>query len=644
MHARRGQPDEPPALTAQARDELLYNAVVDFRAGRYGEAEEKSLQLQQMAPQFFPSLLLLGMIAWRTGRAADSIERLRAAVALDRRSADARNELAGVLRAEGRLVEAITEATHAVRLQPADPGSHNNLGLCYLAAGRVPLAITHFRRAISLDPGTPMFHHNLGLALQQQSCDTEAIAAYRQALSLDPGHAEALAHLGQLLFQHGQPEEGAACYERAAALQPDATLGAIHLAEALVQRGRAEEAEAVLRRAVLADPKSDLAFQVLGVLLQRQGRFEAAIGAFERAISLQPKRISAHLSLVMGKQIVAADRPRIQAMLALVDDPSLAAPERSRLHYALGKAYEDLGDYGEAARHFDRANEIERGRMHAAGRRFDRKSHKAMIDRTIAAFTPEVFAARRTTGADSELPVLIVGMPRSGTTLVEQILSSHPAVGAAGELSFWTDRQGFANPTAAGGLDEKLRQGMAGQYLALLRAASPEARHVTDKMPATFLVLGLIHLLLPGARIIHLRRDPIDTCVSIYTTAFGNPLDFAHDCADLVFFYEQYARLMAHWRRMIPHHRLLEIDYEALVADPEPITRAMLGFCGIDWDGACLHHEDNEHVIMTPSLWQARQPVYRHAVGRGRRYQGWFSDFRRLSDPAGVLPMTENLT
>jgi tetratricopeptide (TPR) repeat protein len=618
------------ALTAEARDQRLYDAVLAFRAGNYDEAESQARQLAATVPGFFPSVLLLGMVAARTGRAPEGIALLREATALDRRSIEARNELASLLRSEGKNDEALAEAKHAVRLQPKDAGSHNNLGLCYLAAGRVPLAIVHLKRAIALNGDAAMFHHNLGLALEQQSRDAEATAAFRHALSLDSGHAEALAHLGRLLYQHGQPEEAAECYERAAALQPNATIAAINEAEALLQQGHIGEAEDRLRQAILADPRSDLAHHVLGVLLQRHGRFDEAIESLERAIELHPRRVSAYLSLSLGKKFNAADAWLIQGMLALVDDASLAPQERSWLHYALGKACDDLEDYQGAIRHFDQANEIEAQRMRVAGRSFDRRSHRAGIDQAISGFTADFFARHRVTGSESDLPVLIVGMPRSGTTLIEQILSSHRDIGAAGELSFWIDHQGLVGTALADATQPDQLGQVAEDYVALLRIAGPASRLVTDKMPANFLVLGLIQLSLPQARIIHCRRDPVDTCLSIWSTAFGNPLDFAHDRGDLVFYYEQYARLMAHWRQVIPTDRLFEIDYEDLVSDTEPAIRAMIAFCGLDWDDACLRHEQNKHFIMTPSLWQARQPVYRDAIARWRRYEKWLGEFRGL--------------
>jgi tetratricopeptide (TPR) repeat protein len=620
-------------LPEEERDRRLYQAVLDYQAGRYDAAEATARELRAAAPQLFPAVLLLGMIAGRTGRAAQGVELLREALALDHRSAEARSELAMLLRAAGRNEEAIAAARHAVRLGPDDAGGYNNLGLCYLAAERLPKATEAFQRAIALKAEVPMFHYNLGLALEQRSRDFEAIAAFRQALALAADHADAHAHLGRLLVQHGQPAEAAEHYRRAAVLQPDVTLAAVHQAEALMHEGRAAQAETCLRAALESQPQSGLAHEALGVLLQRVGRFDEAVASFAAAVQLQPKRVSAYAGLVRGKRIDPEDGHLVESMEALARDRTLAPREHAELHFALGKAYDDLGEYQLAIGHFDRANEIEAGWLRSAGRWFDRRARAEFVERMIATFPAARFARRAAGASDSDLPILIVGMPRSGTTLVEQILSSHPEIGAAGELNYWTDRPPLVGAQHAVPGDARLRELAAG-YLALLRTAAPAALRVTDKMPANFLVLGLIHLALPEARIIHCRRDPLDTCLSIYSTQFSHPLDFAHDRANLVFFYQQYQRLMAHWRRVIPVTRLLEIDYETLVEDTETVTRTMIGFCGLDWDAGCLRHERNPHLITTPSVWQARQPVYRGAVGRGRRYRPWLGAFERLA-PAG---------
>jgi hypothetical protein len=210
-----------------------------------------------------------------------------------------------------------------------------------------------------------------------------------------------------------------------------------------------------------------------------------------------------------------------------------------------------------------------------------------------------------------------------GTTLIEQIVSSHPSVAAGGELTFWTDQR--ATTAVADGASQT-----GADYLALLRRIGPRSERVTDKNPFNFLHLGAIQLAAPGSRFIHCRRDPIDICLSIYFTRFATPQPFAYDRGDLVFYYREYERLMAHWRGLVPSDRLLEVEYESLIADRESLTRRMIAFCGLPWDDACLAPESNQRMVRTASLWQARQPVYRTSVERWRRYEPWLGELAQL--------------
>jgi hypothetical protein len=281
-------------------------------------------------------------------------------------------------------------------------------------------------------------------------------------------------------------------------------------------------------------------------------------------------------------------------------------------------------------RHFDQANAICAKRLRLSGRVIDRRRHAANVDRLIATFTPEFFARHATLGTASDLPILVIGMIRSGTTLTEQSMSSHAAIGAAGELRFWGERGVLVGDVVAGLLDQPSAQRLAEDYCSLLRCMAPEALRVTDKMPTNFLLLGLIHLIFPRARIIHCRRNPVDTCLSIYTTPYSNLPDFAHERSNIVFYYREYLRLMAHWRNVLSADCMLDVDYEELIADREAVSRRIMAFCGLRWDDACLQHESNERTIRTPSQWQARQPIYRSSVARWRRYEPWLGEFGAL--------------
>jgi hypothetical protein len=254
----------------------------------------------------------------------------------------------------------------------------------------------------------------------------------------------------------------------------------------------------------------------------------------------------------------------------------------------------------------------------------------ATMDQIATGCSPTLFASRAKGSSGSHLPVLIVGMPRSGSTLLEQILSSHPEIGSAGELFFWHPhglewgRAGLRhlNPQHLGAIGD--------DYVRLLRASAPNALRVIDKNLLNFQWLGLIWQAFPNARFIHCRRHPVDTCLSIYFTLFMLPQDYMSDRGDLAFCYRQYERLMGHWRRVLPPDRFIEVDYQALVEDREREARRLIAFCGLDWDDACLKHEANRRPVRTASVWQARQPIYRSSLERWRRYEPWLGELRQL--------------
>jgi len=341
-------------------------------------------------------------------------------------------------------------------------------------------------------------------------------------------------------------------------------------------------------------------------------------------MALAPRGVSGYHSLVLSRRLTEADRPLVSRMLLRLEDGDTTEGDRMTLHFALGKALDDLGDYAGAMRHFDAANRV-RYRLS----RFDRNEFERRVDRLIARFTREFFAGNKAIGRDDETPVLVIGMPRSGTTLVERIISSHSRVGGGGELDFWNEH-GPALVEAETGRLAAVADRFCADYRRLLRSVAPNAVRVTDKMPFNFLWLGLVHLIFPNARVIHCRRSPIDTCLSIYTNQFATRWEFASDRGDLAFYYRQYFRLMDHWRTVLPTDRLLDIDYEELTADPEGTARRLIAFCGLDWDPACLRPERNPDSVRTASVWQARQPVYRRSVERWRRYEPWLGELRQL--------------
>ena len=535
-------------------------------------------------------------------------------------------EAAERLRRAGRFAGAIEPLRQAIGLDPSNPAIHHNLGLACLSCGRLAEAVAPLQRAIALKPDFAHAYLLLGIVTQGLGRDGAAVAAFRRAAGLAPNLTAAHDRLGDLLFAHGQAAEAAQCFRKAAAASPSTTQGQLSAAKAFLAEDNARQAEESLRRTLESDPRSDEAYRMLGQLALESGRFEEARTHFEQAVAVSPHvQELSYLGLVGCRRMTEADRPLIARMVKLLEHQSLVAPQRMKLHFALGKALDDFGDYAQAMRHFDAANQIRRS--FAA---FDQRRLAALVDRVIGRFTPVYSAGGAARGVDDETPLFILGMPRSGTTLVEQIVSSHPRVHAGGELPFW-ERHGLAWVANAGEDPGAAFIGtLAVDYLALLRRLSPSAVRVTDKMPFNFLWIGLIRLAFPRARIIHCRRHPVDTCLSLYTHFFATSPGYASDRGALVFCYRQYARLMAHWRSMLPADRFLEVEYESLVSDAEAGARRLIAFCGLEWDDACLRPEKNNRRIWTASSWQARQPIYRSSVERWRHYEPWLGELREL--------------
>lgn len=558
----------------------------------------------------------------------------------DRRAAARRSCERGLaLGAAGRLPAALLALRRAVGLDPQDGAAHHALGQVLLRLDRLAEATASLHLATSLRDRDPAPHQDLGLVLRRRGLYGEATAAYRRAVELAPQSAEAQAALGELLELAGDDEEAAQCFDRAAQSGLDSESGWMSLARALMLRQEFAQAETQLRRGLAHYPGSDALTKFFGDVLVRQGRFAEAAEAFDRALALNPLQVAAHFTAVETRRCSDADRPRLERMRSLLADGRLDDEGRLLLHFAIAKLLDDLGEYAAAMQHFDSANRIRRGTA-----KFDAAAFRADIDRLIQRFTPEFFADNAAFGRDEETPLLIVGLPRSGTTLVEQIISSHPLVAAGGELGFWIKRANSRGIAEARYLSAPAAHGLAGEYLAQLRRISPVATRITDKLPFNVLCLGLIHLLLPRARIIQCRRHPVDTCLSIYFTHFKQVIGFAGDKADLAAAFCEYARLMDHWRAVLPADRFLEIEYEELIADRGAATRRLIAFSGLMWHEGCLQPERNPRPLSTASLWQARQPVYARSVGRWRNYAPFLGELRALlpdghADPTPGRPI-----
>jgi len=621
--------------------------------GKLPEAEQIYRRILAVDPEHFAALFRLGVIRAEQRQIDDAVLLLRRAAGAAADSAEAQAGLGVMLAGLERPSEAVACYERALAVNPDHAETHNNYGNALHVLGRHEEAMSHFRRAIAINPVFAQAHRNLGIVLSALERPEEALGHFARSAAITPGHADAHRHLADTLQTLGRHADAIARYQTALAIRPDVLIYC-NLADALRKVGRFDEAIPHYRSAAAIKPDHAEAFNNLGttlmalnrheeavaqfekalaiapsraeaqnnigVALQTLGRLEEAARAYERALILAPGNAAIHLNLAHAKPFVAGD-PRLAVMEELVEGTeALGDDERIALHFALGKAWADLRQPDQSFRHLLRGNALKR--RHVA---YDEAAVLALLRRIAAVFTPELMQADRTGRDSSPLPVFVIGMPRSGTTLVEQILASHPIVFGAGEredLGEAVARLGppaFPEAVTTMSADDLRRLGS--DYLGRIREAAPAAQRVVDKMPMNFRHVGLIHLALPGARIIHVRRDPVDTCLSCFSLLFTGDQPYAYDLGELGRYYRAHEALMAHWRDVLPPGTMLEVNYEEVVDDLEGQARRIVAHCGLEWDDACLAFHETRRPVATASSLQVRRPIYRGSVGRWRPYR-----------------------
>ena len=583
-----------PRLAAGDRRRQLEDGLRAHRAGRLEEAGAIYRQILAAAPDHPDALHLLGLATYQGGAHGAAVELIERAIAARSGVDRFHNSLGLVLAALGRHGEAEASYGKALALNPRHVEAHTNLGNLLAATGRPEDAAARYRRALAENPGYAPAHNNLGNLLLERDALAEAADRYRQALAVKPDYDEAL----------------------------------LNLAVALMPMGQLDEAEASCRKAIELRPDRAAAHNSLGTILKYRGDVGGAKACYHRALELEPGLIAARASLVQFRTFADGD-PDFAELEALASEPGLAVENEILIRFALGKMYTDIGDHDRAFASFRLGNEARARQAALRGSTFDADAHVRRTSAAISLQDAGFFAARRDFGLASERPVFIIGMPRSGTSLVEQIIASHPAAAGAGEL---LDIIQIANrlPSETGGgqpypegltqLDAAAARRLAQTYLDRRRSDSVDAERVTDKMPGNFQYLGMIALLLPKARVIHCRRDPMDSCLSCYINNFRLGNEFTNDLADLGAYCREYERLMAHWRDVLPL-AMLDVQYEDLVARQEPVSREMIAFLGLGWDARCLEFHTTDRAVPTSSYLQVREKIHARSVGRWKAYE-----------------------
>ncbi|HLK14737.1 MAG TPA: sulfotransferase, partial [Fimbriimonadaceae bacterium] len=561
-------------------------------------------------------------------RSAELVEpNLLAALENDPRSVEALTLLGEFYRSMARFPEAKERFETALAVDPNAAGALNGLGNCLLEDWQNAAARAAFEKALAIEDDAAA-HNGLGIALQRMGRTEEAALEFARALELDPELPSAYVGAAQTA---SDAAAGELIFQKALTRFADSVANLSDLGLLLWQRHSPDLAKRALRKALEVDPASHHPARVLGSILIDTGEFKEAREIIRSGLAANPGSVDLYEQLAYAAKFLEDDRPYLEPMTSLLRSRNVFPIDRWRLNFALGKAYDELGDYGRAMQFFDEGNGV--GKYQLWPNAFSRQKLSWRVDAAIRTYTPELFERMRLAANPAEEPVLIVGMLRSGSTLVEQILSSHPMIGAAGEVGFLSDQAGDDLSLLDDENADALRTTFE-RYLERLRSEAPGALRITDKMLQNYARAGLVHAALPNARIIHTRRNPLDNCLSMYMARVE--ADYAHAYADIAFYYREYQRLMAHWRAVIPPERLFELDYEELVANREPVVRAMLEFLGLPWDDAVMHHEANTRKVDTLSVWQVRQPIYKSSVERWRRYEPWIGELiREFPEDAG---------
>ncbi len=629
--------------------------------GRLDEAEVAARRAIELRPDYPEASHNLGIILLRARRPADALVTLDASLAQNPDYAPMLAARADALRELGRVREAIATYRRAIVLDASIASAHANLGLLLVQFGEWESGLEHCRTAVALRPSDPVCRANLGLLLLEYGKIDDAMDAiatalesnresvsladaagrawtelgdYRQArswferaLRLDPAADQVRCHLALMHVEAGDPEGAATILDGVLTGAPDCADAHALLARARLDQGDVDGAVASHNAAIRLRPESPNPHSALGQTLSSAGQLDAAGAAFRAALTLNPRSVPAlaGLATMLRGKTPDEDVHQLEELLSM---PWMTDNRRASVRFALAQVYDGRGEYARAAEHMVAANAIQKAHREGRGQGHDPVAQREFTSRTIAAYTPEYFARVRGFGNPSTRPVFVVGMPRSGTTLTEQIIASHPRAYGAGERRFVTLAFGLlpaamkrhATPfECLPDVTPEAVRLVAGWHLDRLGELNADRDHVVDKMPENFQQLGWIATAFPNAKIVHCTRDVRDVALSCWITQFAS-IRWASDLEHLAERINLYLQLMEHYTRVLPVP-VFEVSYEQMVADQEGTTRRLLEFVGLEWDAACLNFHRTERLVRTASVSQVRQPIYTRSVARWKRYE-----------------------
>jgi Flp pilus assembly protein TadD len=521
---------------------------------------------------------------------------------------------------------------------PTQAATFQRLGLIALREGRPKDAIDNFQRSLSIEPDDPVCLNNLGNVLRELGRLRESVPAYRQALACQPDYASALYNLAGTLALLDEHSQAVGAYRNLLRLSPGDAEAWNALGLSLLEIGEEAESKKALQEALRIKPNDAELLNELGVVHQFEGDLEAAGRLYLASIESDPGFARAYDNLARSRRMKADDLVLVEPIEKIASDESKDNESRLIARFALGKIYDDCADYDKAFENYAIGNTLKHRMVD-----FDAVEHSAWVDRVLVEYDEEFFRAHSHEGNSSTRPLFVIGMIRSGTSLVEQILASHSRVYGAGELleitRLVTDLPATLKtiseyPECIRQLDADTIGAAASKYLQFLNGRDDRAQRVVDKLPTNFLHLGFIAALLPNARIVHCRREPLDVCLSIFFQRFAKGHSYAYDFDDIAAYYAEYERLLGHWKKVLPIE-ILDVQYEKLLDDLECESHRLLDYCELNWEEACLAFHRNQRPVRTASSWQVRQPLYRTAKARWKKFERYLDGLKKaLSDHA----------
>jgi len=502
-----------------------------------------------------------------------------------------------------------------------------NFAVQHLASGRFPQAKNGLQQILKTDPNQPVAMHLLGVVNLKMEKYEVGIDLIRRSLEIKPDYAEAHTDLGVVFHKLGRLNEAVDSYQKVLLLKPDFAEVHNNLGLVLSKLGNRDDAAASYCKALAIKPHFAEAHHNFGLVVSEQGKLDDAAASYRKALAIKPDLAETHRSLALIKKFSEYDND-IKMMEDAYTSPSLSDEQKMRLSFGLGKALEDLQQHEKAFNYFFTGNALKRRTYNFSVKREEDKFSKIKNN-----FTKNLFVKYRDAGSSNETPIFILGMPRSGTTLVEQVLASHPNVYGAGELSDFRriTKSNFGKiediqfPDRANYSNSRDLLSAGDEYVSVIRGDSETKKFITNKTPHNFLFIGMIKLVLPNAKIIHCCRDSHDTCLSIFKNYFpAENFKYANNLNELGQYYNLYHDLMDHWHEVLPDF-IYDIQYEDLVADQEKQSRALLEYCGLEWDDACLEFYKTDRPVKTISSAQVRRPIYKDSVQSWRKYEKWLS-------------------